>query len=104
MCCRTKIDEINQRKEEELKALNTCMQKLQTDLTGANRVSPPHISPPRLLWSGVSYQTLELGDMEKIVNVLFYFTITIYITIYNICFKKSEVFKEIFYPSFNNKS
>uniref|UniRef100_A0A3P9JXY2 GRIP1 associated protein 1 n=1 Tax=Oryzias latipes TaxID=8090 RepID=A0A3P9JXY2_ORYLA len=38
LCCRTKIDEINQRKEEELKALNTCMQKLQTDLTGANRV------------------------------------------------------------------
>ncbi|KAF6723566.1 GRIP1-associated protein 1 [Oryzias melastigma] len=36
---RTKIDEINQRKEEELKALNTCMQKLQTDLTGANRVT-----------------------------------------------------------------
>ncbi|XP_078806168.1 GRIP1-associated protein 1 isoform X7 [Oryzias latipes] len=36
---RTKIDEINQRKEEELKALNTCMQKLQTDLTGANRTT-----------------------------------------------------------------
>uniref|UniRef100_A0A8C7XZX3 GRIP1 associated protein 1 n=1 Tax=Oryzias sinensis TaxID=183150 RepID=A0A8C7XZX3_9TELE len=43
---RTKIDEINQRKEEELKALNTCMQKLQTDLTGANRVSlPPQDTP-----------------------------------------------------------
>ncbi|RVE71216.1 hypothetical protein OJAV_G00072420 [Oryzias javanicus] len=36
---RTKIDEINQRKEEELKALNTCVQKLQTDLTGANRTT-----------------------------------------------------------------
>lgn len=36
--CRTKIDEINQRKEEELKAMNLRIQKLQTDLMAANQV------------------------------------------------------------------
>ncbi|XP_035512179.1 GRIP1-associated protein 1 [Morone saxatilis] len=36
---RTKIDEINQRKEEELKALNTRIQKLQSDVTTANQVT-----------------------------------------------------------------
>uniref|UniRef100_A0A8P4KES5 GRIP1 associated protein 1 n=1 Tax=Dicentrarchus labrax TaxID=13489 RepID=A0A8P4KES5_DICLA len=39
VCCRTKIDEINQRKEEEVKALNTRIQKLQSDLTAANQVA-----------------------------------------------------------------
>uniref|UniRef100_A0A8P4KFW0 GRIP1 associated protein 1 n=1 Tax=Dicentrarchus labrax TaxID=13489 RepID=A0A8P4KFW0_DICLA len=39
VCCRTKIDEINQRKEEEVKALNTRIQKLQSDLTAANQVT-----------------------------------------------------------------
>ncbi|XP_039878637.1 GRIP1-associated protein 1 isoform X1 [Simochromis diagramma] len=34
---RTKIDEINQRKEEELKAMNIRVQKLQTDLMAANQ-------------------------------------------------------------------
>uniref|UniRef100_A0AAX7UMD9 GRIP1 associated protein 1 n=1 Tax=Astatotilapia calliptera TaxID=8154 RepID=A0AAX7UMD9_ASTCA len=33
----TKIDEINQRKEEELKAMNIRVQKLQTDLMAANQ-------------------------------------------------------------------
>uniref|UniRef100_A0A7N6FFH6 GRIP1 associated protein 1 n=1 Tax=Anabas testudineus TaxID=64144 RepID=A0A7N6FFH6_ANATE len=37
--CRTKIDEINQRKDEELKALNTRILKLQSDLTSANQVT-----------------------------------------------------------------
>ncbi|KAF7647400.1 hypothetical protein LDENG_00172960 [Lucifuga dentata] len=36
---RTKIDEINQKKEEELKALNIRIQKLQTDLMTANQVT-----------------------------------------------------------------
>ncbi|XP_063741918.1 GRIP1-associated protein 1 isoform X5 [Eleginops maclovinus] len=36
---RTKIDEINQRKEEELKATNTRIQKLQSDVLGANQVT-----------------------------------------------------------------
>lgn len=36
--CRTKIDEINQRKEEELKAMSTRIQKLQSDLSTANQV------------------------------------------------------------------
>lgn len=36
--CRTKIDEINQRKEEELKAMNTRIQKLQSDLSASNQV------------------------------------------------------------------
>uniref|UniRef100_A0A7N6BGP3 GRIP1 associated protein 1 n=1 Tax=Anabas testudineus TaxID=64144 RepID=A0A7N6BGP3_ANATE len=36
--CRTKIDEINQRKDEELKALNTRILKLQSDLTSANQM------------------------------------------------------------------
>ncbi|XP_028266582.1 GRIP1-associated protein 1 isoform X2 [Parambassis ranga] len=36
---RTKIDEINQRKEEELKASNTRIQKLQSDLMAANQVT-----------------------------------------------------------------
>ncbi|XP_063321497.1 GRIP1-associated protein 1 isoform X2 [Pelmatolapia mariae] len=35
---RTKIDEINQRKEEELKAMNIRVQKLQTDLMAANQM------------------------------------------------------------------
>ncbi|XP_026223218.1 GRIP1-associated protein 1 isoform X3 [Anabas testudineus] len=35
---RTKIDEINQRKDEELKALNTRILKLQSDLTSANQM------------------------------------------------------------------
>uniref|UniRef100_A0A3Q4GTM4 GRIP1 associated protein 1 n=1 Tax=Neolamprologus brichardi TaxID=32507 RepID=A0A3Q4GTM4_NEOBR len=34
---RTKIDEINQRKEEELKAMNIRVQRLQTDLMAANQ-------------------------------------------------------------------
>ncbi|XP_041801924.1 GRIP1-associated protein 1 isoform X4 [Chelmon rostratus] len=36
---RTKIDEINQRKEEELKAMNIRIQKLQSDLMAANQVT-----------------------------------------------------------------
>ncbi|XP_057685586.1 GRIP1-associated protein 1 isoform X3 [Corythoichthys intestinalis] len=36
---RTKIEEINQRKEEELKLMNTRIQKLQSDLTAANQVT-----------------------------------------------------------------
>ncbi|XP_075882843.1 GRIP1-associated protein 1 isoform X3 [Nelusetta ayraudi] len=36
---RTKIDEINQRKEEELKAMNTRIQKLQSDLSAANQAT-----------------------------------------------------------------
>ncbi|XP_070824365.1 GRIP1-associated protein 1 isoform X3 [Chaetodon trifascialis] len=36
---RTKIDEINQRKEEELKAMNTRIQKLQSDLMAANQTT-----------------------------------------------------------------
>ncbi|XP_047219121.1 GRIP1-associated protein 1 isoform X2 [Girardinichthys multiradiatus] len=36
---RTKIDEINQRKEEELKAVNIRLHKLQSDLTAANQVA-----------------------------------------------------------------
>ncbi|KAM9856081.1 GRIP1-associated protein 1 [Aulostomus maculatus] len=36
---RTKIDEINQRKEEELKAVNLRIQKLQADLASANQAS-----------------------------------------------------------------
>ncbi|CAK6976709.1 GRIP1-associated protein 1 isoform X2 [Scomber scombrus] len=36
---RTKIDEINQRKEEELKATNIRIQKLQTDLMAANQTT-----------------------------------------------------------------
>ncbi|XP_076596430.1 GRIP1-associated protein 1 isoform X2 [Chaetodon auriga] len=36
---RTKIDEINQRKEEELKAMNTRIQKLQSDLMAANQMT-----------------------------------------------------------------
>ncbi|KAM3617053.1 uncharacterized protein V6R79_001690 [Siganus canaliculatus] len=35
---RTKIDEINQRKEEELKAMNLRVQKLQSDVLAANQV------------------------------------------------------------------
>uniref|UniRef100_A0A3B3ZTC5 Uncharacterized protein n=1 Tax=Periophthalmus magnuspinnatus TaxID=409849 RepID=A0A3B3ZTC5_9GOBI len=35
----TKIDEINQRKEEELKALNSRLHKIQTDLLSANQVA-----------------------------------------------------------------
>lgn len=38
--CRTKIEEINQKKEEELKAMNIRIQKLQTDLMAANQVTP----------------------------------------------------------------
>ncbi|KAM9351264.1 GRIP1-associated protein 1 [Symphorus nematophorus] len=36
---RTKIDEINQKKEEELKALNIRIQKLQSDLMAANQTT-----------------------------------------------------------------
>ncbi|XP_069382018.1 GRIP1-associated protein 1 isoform X4 [Paralichthys olivaceus] len=36
---RTKIDEINQRKEEELKTLNVRIQKLQSDVMAANQMS-----------------------------------------------------------------
>ncbi|XP_048096682.1 GRIP1-associated protein 1 isoform X3 [Alosa alosa] len=36
---RTKIDEIQQRKEEELKSMNIRIQKLQADLTSANQVA-----------------------------------------------------------------
>ena len=38
--CRTKIDEINQRKEEEQKATNLRIQKLQSDVMAANQVGP----------------------------------------------------------------
>uniref|UniRef100_A0A8D3BR56 GRIP1 associated protein 1 n=1 Tax=Scophthalmus maximus TaxID=52904 RepID=A0A8D3BR56_SCOMX len=38
--CRTKIDEINQRKEEELKTTNIRIQKLHSDLMVANQVRP----------------------------------------------------------------
>uniref|UniRef100_A0A3B5KCT9 GRIP1 associated protein 1 n=1 Tax=Takifugu rubripes TaxID=31033 RepID=A0A3B5KCT9_TAKRU len=34
---RTKIDELNQRKEEEVKALNSCIQKLQSDVAAASQ-------------------------------------------------------------------
>uniref|UniRef100_A0AAQ4PIG1 GRIP1 associated protein 1 n=1 Tax=Gasterosteus aculeatus aculeatus TaxID=481459 RepID=A0AAQ4PIG1_GASAC len=37
--CRTKIDEINQRKEEELKATNIRIQKLQSDVVAANQAA-----------------------------------------------------------------
>ncbi|XP_038127157.1 GRIP1-associated protein 1 isoform X4 [Cyprinodon tularosa] len=36
---RTKIDEINQRKEEDLKAVNVRLQKLQSDLAAANQAT-----------------------------------------------------------------
>lgn len=36
---RTKIDEINQKKEEELKAMNLRIQKLQSDLMAANQMA-----------------------------------------------------------------
>ncbi|XP_037129222.1 GRIP1-associated protein 1 isoform X3 [Syngnathus acus] len=36
---RTKIEEINQKKEEELKLMNTRIQKLQSDLAAANQVT-----------------------------------------------------------------
>ncbi|XP_038578565.1 GRIP1-associated protein 1 isoform X2 [Micropterus salmoides] len=36
---RTKIDEINQKKEEELKTMNTRVQKLQADVVAANQVT-----------------------------------------------------------------
>ncbi|XP_017260691.2 GRIP1-associated protein 1 [Kryptolebias marmoratus] len=36
---RTKIDEINQRKEDDLKAVNVRVQKLQADLTAANQMA-----------------------------------------------------------------
>ncbi|XP_077581269.1 GRIP1-associated protein 1 isoform X3 [Stigmatopora nigra] len=36
---RTKIEEINQRKEEELKMINSRIQKLQSDLAAANQVT-----------------------------------------------------------------
>lgn len=36
---RTKIDEINQRKEEELKAMNIRIQKLQSDVMAANQMT-----------------------------------------------------------------
>lgn len=44
---RTKIDELNQRKEEELKALNSCIQKLQSDMAAASQVRPPSLPPYR---------------------------------------------------------
>lgn len=42
--CRTKIEEINQKKEEELKAMNIRIQKLQTDLMAANQVTPQYLT------------------------------------------------------------
>uniref|UniRef100_A0A674MJN6 GRIP1 associated protein 1 n=1 Tax=Takifugu rubripes TaxID=31033 RepID=A0A674MJN6_TAKRU len=36
---RTKIDELNQRKEEEVKALNSCIQKLQSDVAAASQAA-----------------------------------------------------------------
>lgn len=48
--CRTKIEEINQRKEEELKALNTRIQKLQSDLMAANQVSRRPVKVALLLY------------------------------------------------------
>uniref|UniRef100_A0A8C6VYN7 GRIP1 associated protein 1 n=1 Tax=Nothobranchius furzeri TaxID=105023 RepID=A0A8C6VYN7_NOTFU len=37
--CRTKIDEINQRKDEELKMVNLRVQKLQSDITASNQAA-----------------------------------------------------------------
>ena len=42
--CRTKIDELNQKKEEEMKAMNIRIQKLQSDLMAATQVSPQELS------------------------------------------------------------
>lgn len=41
---RTKIDEINQRKEEELKTLKSRIQKLHSDVVAANQVRPQSLS------------------------------------------------------------
>lgn len=41
---RTKIDEINQRKEEELKTLKSRIQKLHSDVAAANQVRPQSLS------------------------------------------------------------
>lgn len=53
-CTRTKIDEIQQRKEEELKSMNIRIQKLQGDLLSANQVKHPdvacsEINPPKYI-------------------------------------------------------
>uniref|UniRef100_A0A674F0U8 GRIP1 associated protein 1 n=1 Tax=Salmo trutta TaxID=8032 RepID=A0A674F0U8_SALTR len=45
-CTRTKIDEIQQRKEEELKSLNIRIQNLQGDLLSANQVTHPDVACP----------------------------------------------------------
>uniref|UniRef100_A0A668ACX5 GRIP1 associated protein 1 n=1 Tax=Myripristis murdjan TaxID=586833 RepID=A0A668ACX5_9TELE len=37
--CRTKIDEINQRKEDEIKSMNLRVQKLQSDVMAANQTT-----------------------------------------------------------------
>lgn len=41
---RTKIEELNQRKEEEMKAMNTRIQKLQSDVMAANQVRPLRVN------------------------------------------------------------
>uniref|UniRef100_A0A669EDZ4 GRIP1 associated protein 1 n=1 Tax=Oreochromis niloticus TaxID=8128 RepID=A0A669EDZ4_ORENI len=56
---RTKIDEINQRKEEELKAMNIRVQKLQTDLMAANQVRPHCTSPLLSSQSAVSQEQVD---------------------------------------------
>nr|AAI29453.1 Zgc:158787 [Danio rerio] len=45
---RTKIDEIQQRKEEELKSINLRVQKLQTDLMAANQVRSARARPAKI--------------------------------------------------------
>lgn len=52
---RTKIDEINQRREEEVKAANLRLQKLQSDLTAANQVRAQTVT------SSVTLSTLPLA-------------------------------------------
>lgn len=56
---RTKIDEINQRKEEELKAMNIRVQKLQTDLMAANQVRPHCTSPLLCTFPQLFYDTFD---------------------------------------------
>uniref|UniRef100_A0A8P4K3R4 GRIP1 associated protein 1 n=1 Tax=Dicentrarchus labrax TaxID=13489 RepID=A0A8P4K3R4_DICLA len=60
VCCRTKIDEINQRKEEEVKALNTRIQKLQSDLTAANQIQTVKTQEMNLLREQQEALTAEL--------------------------------------------
>uniref|UniRef100_A0A669C6D8 GRIP1 associated protein 1 n=1 Tax=Oreochromis niloticus TaxID=8128 RepID=A0A669C6D8_ORENI len=57
---RTKIDEINQRKEEELKAMNIRVQKLQTDLMAANQIQTVKTQEMNLLREQQEALTAEL--------------------------------------------